>query len=650
MSSFGPAVRFARFVNGEIELFTEHTGRLEYIAISHTWGNVEWQWVRGVPFQIRVSPKKARFIEARLPALVGDTPFWMDIIAVDQRDQGKVMDAVQFIPEIFRGARRTIAIRDGDGLYPCCGDATEGATTWEEIVQKLQGHSDQHYNHAYTESYLQRLWTLQECQLSNSIQFVRVHQDVEQRPRGNQAHTRILNPYEYYLSFQRVTDALFVLAHSFNYQFSAMQDFIRTYISEGTVQRPAISPRTPTDDIFADKFLVMNIASLRTASMPRDYIFATMPQFPWYHYRSELKSLSFNDLFNDFVKQSARAGHHFAYRLTRSMTNPAACSNVAEAWFPSSQQPEPTSLGDFLKLLGQKSLSNTSSTEAVHLCSIVGVQTPHATLDFDRTMDIVRSAMNFSIRIWGESHRGGDLSRLGCWPDDVWNGDRRLQEAIDLWKNPDNPRPPEEKAAEVARLEQEQENNRLRQLGIPWLKDQALRILDLLFCAVDPVHVNRPIREDWNFWKHDLARTWSLPLQKMVVLYAAMVSCQIGLSALEWADELFAPVLIKFKTITVLGLLSKHACPDGVIPKEKATMICAGRHPAELPFGKDLVLVDIMSKMPLGLVPDFLPLIRTDDEFVSRTEELYHTISPAVSPRGALFAMIPMDAISVRGS
>jgi hypothetical protein len=172
MSPHGPLVQFARFVNGQVELFKEHTSELRYLAISHVWGDIDWRRVRGVPHEIKVSKEKAKFIEERLPALVGDEPFWMDTVTVNQRDQAEVIATVQSIPAIFGDAVRTIAIREGDGLYPCCHAATEGFTDWPDFNARMSKHIGSHSDHVFDETYLLRLWTLQECQLSHTIQFV----------------------------------------------------------------------------------------------------------------------------------------------------------------------------------------------------------------------------------------------------------------------------------------------------------------------------------------------------------------------------------------------------------------------------------------------------------------------------------------------
>jgi hypothetical protein len=128
--------------------------------------------ILGIPGEILAFERKAKFIEHHLADLVGETSFWMDTLTVNQRDQAEVITTVQTIPSIFRDTIKTIAVREGDGLYDCCTKATENFTRWEDFNDKLTSHMGHHYTHMYDESYLQRLWTLQECLLSHTIQFV----------------------------------------------------------------------------------------------------------------------------------------------------------------------------------------------------------------------------------------------------------------------------------------------------------------------------------------------------------------------------------------------------------------------------------------------------------------------------------------------
>ncbi|TKA62583.1 hypothetical protein B0A49_10855 [Cryomyces minteri] len=78
-----PLIKFARFVNGTLDL---------------------------PPYEVKASQEKADFIEKDLPALVGDTAFWMDTLTVDQRNEKEALAIVQSIPTIFRIAGRTIAV------------------------------------------------------------------------------------------------------------------------------------------------------------------------------------------------------------------------------------------------------------------------------------------------------------------------------------------------------------------------------------------------------------------------------------------------------------------------------------------------------------------------------------------------------------
>ena len=168
----GPEVQFARFVNGELILFSAYTSELEYIAVSHVFGKTEWHSIPGIKNEVLASPQKATFLEKELPALVGDQPFWMDILTVNQRIQAEVISVVGAIPWIFRNAVQTLAIREDDGIYPCCEKALEGIGDWESHCSTLAYHYNTHIDDMCDESYLHRLWTFQECLLSHSIRFV----------------------------------------------------------------------------------------------------------------------------------------------------------------------------------------------------------------------------------------------------------------------------------------------------------------------------------------------------------------------------------------------------------------------------------------------------------------------------------------------
>lgn len=91
------------------------------------------------------------------------------------------------------------------------------------------------------------------------------------------------------------------------------------------------------------------------------------------------------------------------------------------------------------------------------------------------------------------------------------------------------------------------------------LLEQARKRLDHMWCAADDVSVNRPQRSDWNTFKRQIRGGWSKQLVQMILLLAAMVSSQIGLSVAAWIRKYFVPVCIRYHELTVLGLLAKHA-------------------------------------------------------------------------------------------
>jgi hypothetical protein len=71
------------------------------------WGKTEWLRLPGIDHEALVSQTKARFIEKELPALIGSTAFWMDMLTVNRRDQAEVISTVQAIPSIFQNALKT---------------------------------------------------------------------------------------------------------------------------------------------------------------------------------------------------------------------------------------------------------------------------------------------------------------------------------------------------------------------------------------------------------------------------------------------------------------------------------------------------------------------------------------------------------------
>lgn len=167
-------ITFARFVAGRLERFKAPIKDLDYLAISHVWGDpslLEPRDIPGIEGKVLCTPEKAEYIEQELPKKVGTKSFWMDILTVDQTNKYAVTAITKSIPSLFRNASCTIVLRESDGFYDCCREAVEGFDDYESFLEKMVSHHPSHKNHVMVESYLQRLWTLEECLLSRTVQF-----------------------------------------------------------------------------------------------------------------------------------------------------------------------------------------------------------------------------------------------------------------------------------------------------------------------------------------------------------------------------------------------------------------------------------------------------------------------------------------------
>ena len=180
----GTYIRFARFTNSgsRIELLSAHTHETPYFAISHVWGDADWRSLACFDQEVFVSARKKRFIEKKLYGIVGETPFWMDVLSVDQRQEDQVVAIVKHIPKIFMEAERTIAVRGGDGLFDCCAKAIRASHSADDIRAAMYAHVDSHWSSVLDEMYLKRLWTLEEVLVSHTIQFTTCVESKNQAP------------------------------------------------------------------------------------------------------------------------------------------------------------------------------------------------------------------------------------------------------------------------------------------------------------------------------------------------------------------------------------------------------------------------------------------------------------------------------------
>lgn len=93
-----------RYENGKLIKRILPLSETEYVAVSHVWGKAEWRDIQGIEGKVLASEEKAYFIEKRMPDIIGNQYFWMDILCIDQHDKDAWVAVTQHIPVIFRSA------------------------------------------------------------------------------------------------------------------------------------------------------------------------------------------------------------------------------------------------------------------------------------------------------------------------------------------------------------------------------------------------------------------------------------------------------------------------------------------------------------------------------------------------------------------
>lgn len=178
----------------------------------------------------------------------------------------------------------------------------------------------------------------------------------------------------------------------------------------GTVTRVKSLDRTAEDTphtIEGEQFRLVNQASIRAVEKPRDYIFATIAQFPWYNSPLNANDMSFTKILINLHGQASAAGHRFSPKILQSMTDPNVVNG--DAWKRSDDQPEPACLGDFIKLIGRKIGSSLQLTgpplqASLHATSPISAK-PCGNKSIELVLRVIESAMTISVQAWGKPTR-----------------------------------------------------------------------------------------------------------------------------------------------------------------------------------------------------------------------------------------------------
>ena len=408
--------------------------------------------------------------------------------------------------------------------------------------------------------------------------------------------------------------------------------------------------------------------------MPRDYIFATMPQFPWYkNPRKGAINMVFGEIYMDLYQQSAKAGHAFTCRFTRSMFSREE-NDVIDGWLPSQHQPSPRCLGDFLKLMGHRvpEISN-GNAQHVHLTTVVQTTEFSCYPGPNSVLSVLEGSMNLFQQQWQESHRGGEISKFGNFPNSSWTVD--LIDAMKCgWKCKDprwairmyevdndialtyGPSVEFEEGhllQDLYGLDESDSDDGNVEADKTSLFEQTRRILDHMWCANDPTTINKAQQDDWYAFKMEMRANWSAPLLRTMLLFAAMIVCRIPLSAAGWVNRLFVPVYVTYgeALLTTVGLLAKSARQVESARDRPQRMYSVGQHlptvaTRGLPFGKDHFLVEPARKVPVGILPDFLPDERTDEQYTTATRVLYAGLSQMMDGNKVGIMTAPLFAVS----
>lgn len=448
--------------------------------------------------------------------------------------------------------------------------------------------------------------------------------------------------------------------------------FLRAYINCSTIEKPSNNQMDKAIDIFDGNLRTFHLSSPRTSTKHRDYVLATMPQFPWYTVSIDAKKMSFGEIFQDLYKQASAKGHGFAFKILTSMTDATVKNDQERAWLPSLKMPEPQCLGDFLKLMGGRMPESALDENGpLHITTQVAVREWLKGENPNTALEAISNTMTLCSQYFHESHRAGDLSKYGNFPSRHWDLDdvdamrfgwvrmgdpntiRILEndEGTHLvygggWDYHEQPDILYEDFFEI-HDDQAQEPGRLQGPSNPEqsepLLQYARKVLDHMWSGHG--NSNAAQKSDWEHFRRDMFPRWPEPLIRALMLLTGLIGCGLGLSAAAWANRYFVPVYVGLGKTVVVGLMARHVRSPPSERKEPRQFLSVGRHHPSNPRtkGKDLLLVNPKTGLAVGLLPDFLPNLRLSDEvYAQRMADLYHGFAEVLPDNTVRILHLPL--------
>lgn len=509
-------------VNGKLEKEKVMVVSTKYLAISHVWGDAQWQEIPGIDGEVLVSKEKAKFLTERLKSIVGTNYFWMDILCVEQTNKAARIAVTADIPAIFRHAERTILVRGSGGFRDCCIKSIpippQPSTKWinETFAKLLETHyREVHDGEDFNDGVLLRLWPLQEIILSDTIQIVRCN-DAESRPSAPLTPPWEIRDLVFSLSMMAAAWSGHGNNYGNNFESNSPMNLVRAFFTCDTASRESTAhylPQFPEDVHFGFCF-----SNARRTTKSRDFILAVMPQYSFYSIPKNAKDMTFQQLFIDCYQQ-LEGSLPFPW-MAPLLWAPFHGSPLPPS--PSQNVPEPVFLGDFIKLFFGPRISPNPTFHQVQVERV-------SNLSNSEVFEHVLQSVERSRSVWVGS-TSGELAEM-------------KREAPHILENLSH-------SATIGGEANAQLVRSAPQYGA---------IIGLSIMMEVLKHGRHPQLlsplEDITF---------QLANAEVVLRLAAHISCGLGVSAYEWSKNNLVPVFVTFEGKKIIGL-----APDSTLSGEE---------------------------------------------------------------------------------
>ena len=593
-----------------------------YFAISHIWTEASWRDdIPGIGWPVLVSPQKAKFLAERLFELVGTDFFWMDVLCVDQSSDAARTGVVNSIPAIYRGAEKTIIIREDGGIQSCCAKAIGYFESWgKDGMNKFANHLRETHVGGIVETWTERLWPLQEMILSDNLLFttcmsLRVEQPLDVEMEYFASHT----------AFRRISDSLYCAAQAW-LEYGVEEEvaeweynmFLKAYINNGFVARRACHASRHRVRGLTNDFAI-HLNSLRVTSKPRDFVLAILPQYGWYRAPREVKRLTFGQLWIDCVQQAEQSGFRFFPIVTKGLTG-TIVANAEDSRSPSPDIPEPETLGDFIKLFG----SHEDPLEPRGWGKFIAdVDCSRARSgEMTETIRLIKESMMFSQSEWKLAHRG-DLSINGMDPVEQSETQLRIGAIQDRMTYTSQMSIKEKESLLAAKSQVETQY--YRQTQDPRFQElEAMKILNLMWTGLFEEDI--PASHDWLNFAKSLVEDDPVGYQDTMLRLAALISCGFGTNAFAWSKAInLFPVKTVLAGFNILILVSGSLFPElnSSDETEWLNLLFCAQQGAGRVSGRDVVLVSRATQQVVGRFPDFNQRTSDVESNVERMQRIY---------------------------